>query len=259
MPNIRYDVDLWYAWTGKLSDPGLGRRYRELLPLDEIEGVDRFAREPDRRRGLMARVLARTALSHYTDVAAEKLRFTRDSLGKPELVFPENSGVSFNLSHTGELVLCAVARQGVVGVDAEMRSRRLDFLPLARRFFAREEVEAIERTEPGEQPQAFFAVWTLKEAYIKACGRGLTMPLTGFAFDWGPSKRPGLLRTAPGYGDANGWRFAQVELADLYQAAVALWSDGSGPLSLRIFDALPLVRDPLEQELPPNESNRWAM
>jgi len=252
-------VDLWYAWTGALSDAALWKRYLAMLPQDEIDEVNRFAREPDRRRGLMARVLARTALAHYTGVEPAALRFTRDRLGKPELVDPAESGLSFNLSHTGELVLCGVSGKGDVGVDAERLDRTLDFLPLARRFFAAEEAAALEAVPPARRQRAFFELWTLKEAFVKACGRGLSMPLNHFAIKFGGVTAPTVCFTAPGYGDPARWRFARLELAETYQAAVALCSEGRGPLTIRLRETLPLVRDPSARDLPPSPSGRWQV
>lgn len=253
------DVDLWYAWTGALSDAALWERYLTMLPQDEIEGVHRFAREPDRRRGLMARVLARTALAQYTGVEPAALRFTRDRLGKPELVDPAESGLSFNLSHTGELVLCGVSTKGDLGVDAERLDRTLDFLPLARRFFAAEEAAVLETVPSAGRRRSFFELWTLKEAFVKACGRGLSMPLGDFAITFGGPQAPEVRFTAPGYGDPARWRFAQLELAGMYQAAVALCSPGRGPLAIRLLETLPLVRDATPRALPPIPEARWRV
>ncbi len=245
------DVDLWYAWTTGLSDPALWQRYERMLPADEIQRINRFAREPDRRRGLMARVLTRTTLAHYTGVAPDSLHFRRDRLGKPELVDPEDTGLSFNLSHTAELVLCAVSSQGQVGVDVERHDRQLQFLPLARRFFAEAEVAALEALPAAGQRRAFFQLWTLKEAYVKACGRGLTMPLGHFAMSFGGGRAPTVQFTTPGYGDPVRWRFAQFQLDKGYQAAVALCSAGKGPLVIRIHQTLPLVETAPPYELSP--------
>jgi 4'-phosphopantetheinyl transferase len=253
------DVDLWYAWTGALSDAALWERYLAMLPQDETDGVNRFAREPDRRRGLMARVLARTALAHYTGVEPAALRFIRDRLGKPELVDPAESGLSFNLSHTGGLVLCGVSTRGDVGVDAERLDRTLDFLPLARRFFAAAEVAALEAVPPVGRPRAFFELWTLKEALVKAGGRGLSMPLGDFAITFGGAQAPAVRFTAPGYGDPARWRFAQLELAGTYQAAAALCSAGRGPLTIRLRETVPLVREATPRALPPIDEARWRV
>jgi len=253
------DVELWYAWTGALSDAALWQRYLDLLPPGEIERIYRFAREPDRRRGLMACALTRAALARHTGVEPAAMRFTRDRLGKPELVDPPRTGLSFNISHTGELVLCGVSRAGSVGVDVERHDRKLNDLALARRFFAPDEAAALEAVPPAGRRRAFFELWTLKEAYVKACGRGLSMPLNHFAIAFGEGQSPTVRFTAPGYGDPARWRFAQIELAGTYQAAVALCSAGRGPMTIRLRETLPLVREATPQDLPPNPGGRWQI
>jgi len=253
------DVELWYAWTGALSDAALWERYLDLLPPDEIERINRFAREPDRRRGLMGCALTRAALAHHTGVEPAALRFTRDRLGKPELVDPAQTRLSVNISHTGELVLCGVSLAGSVGVDVERHDRTLDDLALARRFFAPEEAATLEAVPAAGRRRSFFELWTLKEAYVKACGRGLSMPLDHFAITFGARRPPTVRFTAPGYGDPARWRFAHIELAGTYQAAVALCSAGRGPMAIRLRETLPLVREASPLDLPPARQARWRV
>jgi 4'-phosphopantetheinyl transferase len=253
------DVELWYAWTGALSDAALWQRYLDLLPPDEIERIYRFAREPDRRRGLMACALTRAALARHTGVEPAAMRFTRDRLGKPELVDPARTGLSFNISHTGELVLCGVSWAGSVGVDVERHDRTLNDLALARRFFAPDEAAELEAVAAAGRRRAFFELWTLKEAYVKACGRGLSMPLDHFAVTFGGQHAPTVRFTAPGYGDPARWRFAQIEMAETYQAAVALCSAGRGSMTIRLRETVPLVREATPHDLPPSPNARWRI
>ena len=253
------DVDLWYAWIEALSDHALRERYVGLLSAEESEQVERLVFEADRRRGLMARALMRTALSTYTGLPPARLRFVRDRLGKPELAEPAGAGLSFNLSHAGELVVCAVARQGSVGVDVEELGRSLDFLPLGRRFFAPSETAVLERTPPEARRRAFFEIWTLKEAYAKARGLGLSIPLGSFAVIPAGEEPPSACFSDPSEDDPAEWRFGQVELAGRYQLAVALRSGGRGPLGVRLRETVPLVRAVPARILPPNGCNRWVV
>ncbi len=171
------EVHLWYTFTDEVS-PGDLERCKALLPPEEIGRHDRLMKLDDRVRFVVAHALARNALSSHADVSPEDWRFESGEHGKPEISTPKDTQLRFNISHAAGLCACAVTLGHDVGVDVESVHRRANRKEIARRFFAEEEAEIVER-----RPGLFFDYWTLKEAYIKAHGRGLSMALDSFRFD----------------------------------------------------------------------------
>ncbi|MGD9409862.1 MAG: 4'-phosphopantetheinyl transferase superfamily protein [Thiohalocapsa sp.] len=159
-----------------------------LLDADEQARAARFRRETDRMLYCAAHVLLRQALSQQAEPAPAAWRFVQSARGRPEIdagICPGSPGLRFNLTHTPGLVCCALTRQLPVGVDAECRRGLRDARALAQRFFAADEAAAIAAAGlAGSAAEAltFQSIWTLKEAYVKALGLGLSMGLDRFAF-----------------------------------------------------------------------------
>lgn len=176
-------IDIWCAFCEGISDPELLEHYRRLLTDAERGQQARFHFESDRHRYLITRALLRTTLSRYADMAPEEWTFVTNAHGRPAISNSGITGLTFNLSHSRKLVALAVARHCEVGVDTEdTLSRSAPPLEIANRFFAPEEVFSLRALPEDRRLQRFFQYWTLKESYIKARGRGLSLPLDQFAF-----------------------------------------------------------------------------
>ncbi len=155
----------------------------DLLDADERHRYRAFRFDRDRRVFLAAHLLLRTSLSRYAPVPPGDWAFEKNAFGRPEIAGPpEADALRFSLSHTDGLVACAVTKQSDIGVDVEMTSRRTPVLELAERFFAPEEHRMLREAPADQHNDMFLAVWTLKEAYIKARGMGLSLGLDRFAF-----------------------------------------------------------------------------
>lgn len=154
--------------------------------LDEGERARhaRIASHRQRLEYLAAHALLRASLSRYAAEGPEAWRFVHDEHGCPSLAPEHGCGwLRFSLAHTSGLVAVAVARDRAVGVDAEDSGRRVDRAVVARRFFAPFEAASLEALPTEElQRERFFALWTLKEAYLKARGLGLSLPLDSVVF-----------------------------------------------------------------------------
>jgi len=182
LSDLSREVHLWYLPITTFSEQELANHAELVLSPEERQRVERFAFAKDRRAYITAHWLIRRVLSEYLPVPSADWEFTPSPLGKPRIVSPsEGLGLFFNLSHTAGMVASAVTLLGEVGVDVETVKPR-NHLNLARRYFAPLEVAQLEAMAPADQPQAFFRFWTLKEAYIKACGQGLSMDLASFGF-----------------------------------------------------------------------------
>ncbi len=172
----------------------------------------RLQLERDRMEHLSGRGLTRLVLGEALGVEPASLRFARGAHGRPRLVDPDGS-IDFNLSHTTGLIALLVGDRAVpFGVDVEDTRRRRG-LQVAEDFFAPSEARAVELAAPSEADSVFLRTWTLKEAYIKARGLGLAIPLDSFAFELGPPIRVSFTARCPvlpdGTSDApSAWSFA---------------------------------------------------
>jgi 4'-phosphopantetheinyl transferase len=192
----------------------------ETLSPEERNRASRYHFGVDRDRFIVARGLLRTLLATYLGVQPSAVEFSYNEFGKPCLAAKGNRELCFNLSHSGDLAVFAFAR-AEVGIDIERI--RPDFAreEIAERFFSPEEVKAL-RDLPAElQPLGFFNCWTRKEAYIKGCGQGLTMPLSAFAVSLRPGEPAALVWHAEA-PEVCEWSLRELVVPEPYVAAIAV-------------------------------------
>jgi len=216
--------------------------YRALLSPEEHERMARLVFDRDRRRFLLTRALVRTTLSRYAPVAPAAWAFIANVHGRPEIL-DRPTGVPdlrFNLSHTDGLIACAVTIGREVGVDVEHVGRRLTH-DVAGRFFAPREVADLKALSEEEQARVFFDYWTLKEAYIKARGFGLALPLGDFAFTLSPPQPPSITFEPAMPDDPATWQFAQDWPTPQHRLGLAVRREGPD-LPVRIRPVVPPVR-----------------
>jgi 4'-phosphopantetheinyl transferase len=202
-------------------------RYLPWLTEEEKERVGRYRFDRHRREHFATRVLARAALSRYTGVPPEGWVFGAGSYGKPHVVRPATT-LAFNLANTEGLVVCAVAAGGEVGVDVEPIVGRGDPMELAETAFSADEVAGLRATPPAERRARFVALWTLKEAYLKARGVGLSLATDRFsvAVDGDSGAR---ISFDPAVADRPGrWQLVRITSIAGYQLAVALLRGDGG-------------------------------
>lgn len=200
-----------------------------LLSPDEAARGERYLLPKSRLEHLVARALVRTTLSRYADVAPRDWFFRQNQHGRPDVDGPAGAPpLRFNLSHTDGLVACAVVLERELGVDVEDAGRKRSTVEIADRFFAPSEVAALHALPEALQRERFFAYWTLKEAYIKARGMGLAIPLRHFAFelDRGPEVRIGFEPELE--DDPETWQFQRARPTERHHAAIAV-RRGRGP------------------------------
>ena len=150
--------------------------------------------------------------------------------------------LEFSLSHTRGLVVCAVALHDAVGVDVECDRPGLAPLELARRFFAPVEAGLLAGLPPDGQRTAFFELWTLKEAFVKARGMGLGVPLADFSFSLASDGSATISFTQPDGERPDQWQFTRLRLASRYQAALAVRRPASERSAVVIRETVPLQR-----------------
>jgi 4'-phosphopantetheinyl transferase len=230
-------VDVWLARDPELRDAALLARFAGMLSPEETQRVERMQFVEGRHQMLVTRALVRSVLSLYSpQVSPADWRFDRGELGRPSVArdMPEAArALHFNVAHTKGLVVMAVGRMPEIGVDVE----RIDpavRLAVARRYFSPPEVAALDALPPEARSRRFQRLWTLKEAYLKALGTGISGGLGSMTFHL-----DGELRfERPGDAGAPDWRFREFEIGGEFLAALACRLPGS-PLSVTLRDYLP--------------------
>ena len=214
-------------------------QYLPLLSPAEHERMARLVFERNRRRFLLTRALVRTMLSRYATVAPADWQFIANVYGRPEIL-DRPSGVPdlrFNISHTDGLIACAVTIGREVGVDVEHVGRRLT-RDVAARFFAPTEVAHLQSLPEDQQARVFFDYWTLKEAYIKARGFGLALPLGDFAFHLSAVDAPAITFEPTLPDDPATWQFLQDWPTPTHRLGLAIRRTGDD-LPVRMRQVVP--------------------
>jgi len=187
----------------------------------ELAACARFLRPLHGHHKLVSRWASREILASYLGIGASQVEWLVDPMGKPYVDQP----ISFNLSHSGSWAVLAVAREpGLqLGVDIEDRSRGVEHHQLARRFFAPPEARTVDSS--ADPVEAFFSIWTLKEAYVKALGSGLRHPLSEFMVE--SNQRWGLfdLHGQP----LQGWSGVPLSPPHSDYAAALVWDRSQAP------------------------------
>lgn len=164
-------------------------------------------------------------LAAYLAADAGELSFSYSKKEKPSLEAAHaGSGVTFNISHSGGIALLAFARRREIGVDVEQIRSDFDLEAIARRFFSAHEQQELFALRPEERANGFFRCWTRKEAYIKATGDGLSLPLTQFdvSIDASKEKENALLATRPDRTEAERWQLREVPAGPGFVAALCV-------------------------------------
>jgi 4'-phosphopantetheinyl transferase len=219
------DIHVWrVSISGYLSQIA---EFREILSDDEITRADRFYFEKDRNSFTVSRAMLRIILGGYLNIDPGKLIFKYNQYGKP--YFADNN-ISFNLSHSGDFALYAVSDGIQLGIDVEFMRDKVSYKEICARFFSVNEVKALCDLPEHQHKEAFFNGWTRKEAYIKAKGKGLAIPLNQFDVSLVPGEPAMLLesRDEPGAKD----KFTMYELfpGDGYKGALIARGE-----NLRVF------------------------
>lgn len=213
-----------HVWRVGLDAVALdGHRLSETLSEEELIRAQRFRFERDRRRFLASRMALRRILSQYLEMEPDRLRLGTTPFGKPVLDRGCGDGsIRFNLSHSYELALYAITRGREVGVDLERIRFDLSYEQLAEQFFSQQEVAALYARPLSQRRSAFFSCWTRKEAYVKAKGLGLSIPLDEFSVSLqlgGPSP---LLAHVDGPDEISRWSLQELMPEPGYIGAVAV-------------------------------------
>ena len=214
------DVEVWLISCGSSTESDC---FGELLSLDERERAARFHRELDRKRFRVVHTAMRRILADYLKVGPRDIIFSSRMGAKPEFDSLFNGGgLQFNLSHSSELALLAVARGARVGVDIEWMKPKFPIDEIATRFFSAAEISVLNTLPADERVEAFFSCWTRKEAYIKALGEGLSIPLDSFDVAFGSQRAAALLEVRDNPDEVSRWSMYDLNVPKDYKAALVV-------------------------------------
>ena len=216
--------DTVHVWRASL-DESCSRvaLFQDTLDDDERSRADSFYFNRDRERFIVARGVLRALLGRYLDRSPESLSFSYSTHRKPALASESGAdALRFNLSHSHGMALYAVTRGRELGVDLELIRCDLETEQIAERFFSQSEIVTFRALPPALRKCAFFLCWTRKEAYIKARGEGLSIPLDQFDVSLIPGEPAALLSTQPDPDGTPGWSLINLTPAAGYAAALAV-------------------------------------
>lgn len=226
-------IQLWHARAAEAWDSPLGESLWSLLTAEEVRRAKRFMFAANRQEFVVGRALVRLILGQHLDISPREVQLCRGPFGKPELDRRRSvAPVYFNVSHSAGLVAAAFSLEGAIGIDVEAAARAIS-PSVQRRVFTPRELRSWQLLPLGQQREAATARWTLKEAYLKARGAGLNLPLLDFEFDE-LQGQPRIRFSASIDDDPRLWRFQRLRVAR-HLLAVAQRDCGS-PAGLELLE-----------------------
>ncbi|RCV30395.1 hypothetical protein SETIT_6G091100v2 [Setaria italica] len=240
----RREVHIWYLSPDELNDASQLKMYMELLSPSERKNALSMNGENLQKVAVLSRALVRTTLSRYTDCKIDPrlFEFKKNKFGKPEILWRADDDriewpLHFNISHTSSLIACGVTMDAPIGIDIEEKKRNTakNVLSLADRYFTPSEFDhLVNLPDPDAQQKEFIKLWTLKEAYVKALGRGFSgAPFNKFSIILAANNGIQISVEPKALNDSNSscdclsenWKFALAELYGSYYMAACMEDD----------------------------------
>jgi 4'-phosphopantetheinyl transferase len=222
--NLQLRADEVHVWRASIEASESGIEYLErLLSKDEVTKALRFHFEKDRKRWIVSQGILRILLSRYVNTDPSQLRLGSNPYGKPFLAFPSLSPVlHFNLSHSDSLALYAFSYSRQIGIDVEYKRTDIDYDSLANVSFSPNEQALLHSLPNTLKRDAFFNCWTRKEAYVKAKGKGFSIPINQFDVTFLPGEPAALLQSREDPQAITRWSFQELTPGTDYAGALAV-------------------------------------
>ena len=217
------EVHVW-LFHMNTTPPGI-KRFYPLLSAEEKERSERFVHFMHRKRFIASHGFLRSVLGRYLNIEPESIEFDKTANNKPVLKASAHAeAVHFNLSHSNHLAMLAVSRNLPLGMDVEHMDHKHQWQKLIKRFFTEPEQQAIFELPEARQQQAFFQVWTRKEAYMKVTGLGLQLAPTRFTVSVPPQPARLIALANNEATDISRWQMHDIVLPDSARAYCACLS-----------------------------------
>jgi 4'-phosphopantetheinyl transferase len=220
------EVHVWFADPAAVTDHRQLAACTSFLSSEETERHRRFRFEKDRHQFLVSHALVRKVLSSYVDVFPSTWRFSSNRYGRPEISVPDiDTPLRFNLSHTDGLAACVVTLAADCGVDVERLRMPGNPPGIAEKMFAATERNDLDKLQGRAFQERFFTYWTLREAYCKSIGLGLSQSMDCFSFERGTDDQFTIRFDASSGNNSRCWQFTILRPTREHIAAVATRSD----------------------------------
>ncbi len=222
--NLQLGAHEVHVWRASIEASELVIQYLErLLSKDEATKAMHFRFEKDRKHWIVAHGILRILISRYVNKDPSQLRFGFNAYGKPFLTFPSLSPtLHFNLSHSEGLALYAFSYSRQIGIDVEYKRTDIDYDSLANVSFSPDEQSRLHSLPDTMKRDAFFNCWTRKEAYVKAKGKGLSIPTNQFDVTFMPGEPASLLRSREDPQEITCWSLQELTLGTDFAGALAV-------------------------------------
>lgn len=214
-------VDVWFA-NLNVSTHEITQGWAMLSALEQ-DRANRQMRDWQRNAYIATRMILRSILARYLQLAPQEIIFEVNQYGKPRVATHQNpEQLSFNLSHSGGYLLCGVAVGREIGVDVEEVRLRSSLPSLVRKVLSHDEQATLNTLPAENQTLAFYQSWTHKEAYVKAVGRGISFGLASVEVAMRSNRAAELLRIAGDQHEAKRWTTRQFTPAPQTVASVVV-------------------------------------
>ncbi len=209
-----------HIWLCNLNIPNKNiSNLEKILSRKELDKADKFHFPKDRNSFVVSRASLKIILSKYINVEPTAVNFVYNKYGKPFLDIKNDTNISFNLSHSGNFCLIGITKNNKIGVDIEKINKDFSSLEIAKNYFSEKEYLALTKLPSNERGKAFFYCWTRKEAFIKAEGKGLSIPLD--SFDVTISEEEAKITRITNKINIDDWKLYNIKVNDEYCAAIA--------------------------------------
>ncbi len=212
------DPSTIHIWQVNLNLPDSDyQQLKNYLNPEEQERLQRYTHQPSQQQFLTARGRLKQLLARYLGTAPSSIRFELGQFGKPRLAGTKiNDGLVFNVSHSGAVVLIAISKNRVLGIDVEKINTRYNLQAIAKRCFSNQELNTWNQLAEPHKTNQFYAYWCAKEAFLKATGRGLALGMQHCVVDLDRSRFISL----PEAYQASDWQLQCLDVGNDYQAFV---------------------------------------
>lgn len=211
-----------HVWRMNLEPSSeVEKAFRAVLSPDEISRADRFIRREHQLRFATGRGVLRYLLGSYCSLEPKEIRFSYNEFGKPFLTDATHD-IHFNVSNSKAIGVVAVTPGRSIGVDIEQHRDRLELEKVARRYFSPYEVEALFSLDPTQQKTAFYRCWSSKEAFMKVCGKGLSLGLNRFDVEVSLALPPRVRNVPQELGGIDRWEMTSLPMGDTVAGVLAL-------------------------------------
>jgi 4'-phosphopantetheinyl transferase len=232
-------IHVWLADLRTLDNDKLNEQYLEWLDEEEKARLEKRTDPERRHQQLLARAMVRWCLSQYSDsTPPHKWQIERDKKGKLHLV-DSHLPLSFSLSHSGSWLAVAVTTNTLIGIDIEDKSRKADWQSIARRYFTPDEIANLEKAPENNRRERFFALWTLKEAYFKAHGGGISTGLDKVSFQIDNNGSISAEFADVLEDSAKAWQFHHYQLGEDYCLSLALKQPHAQDAETHFYKTIP--------------------